>query len=391
MLIKDLLLQLKTNTVQEILGKLSDSDAGKAYEGLWDIVIKFKVVFKDAIHYVLKQNTSNKTILKDYKKNFLDKNCGTNSDGFSDITFALKDELYASTCKFTESKNIDDWDILKAAKSLEIHKSVQEKHVLVLTKNKQVFEDKLSRANNKGVYEPYIYAVYDINDLEKYLKHVCDIMDKHEWNLDSIVEYLGNKRTYMKLLFHQKLCLLKTMSMPKGIVLWGLKSRSGKSYIMAGHIVINKNKNSLIVTSYPKESISQLINLFNSYVEFKDHHIVECKDGMRVNPDKPTIYIMSKQYLDNKMEKIDNKRTGKSSHKIFDVEFDCVYFDETHQGGITENTEQILNLLKYKQLIAITATFDKPLYNWKIQPSNCFFWDLEDEKKCKQGLINEYV
>jgi len=385
--IRSILQRLEINTAETILDECNDlSTRGKVYEGLWDIAFKFKCVIPKAVHYTTHQNKVGLYKLKDYKRKFLDCEVGTNSSGWSDITFKINEQIYMATCKYIESKSIDKWDICKV-KDVLARNGCIEPNVLVLTKNTEEFHKTLNRSNNKDLYAPHIHKVFDLANLEVYLEQVCEIMEMYNWDIDSVVEFLESEKTNLQLKFHQKLCLIKTMKMDKTPILWGLKSRSGKSYIMAAHILLNNNKNSLIVTSYPNESILQLTEMFNSHIEFKDFEIILCSDKSKIS-DKRAIYIMSKQILDRKMGLI---KAGQSAHRVFDVQFDVVYFDETHQGGITEKTDQILKTLKHDHLITITATFDKPLYNWNIQPANCFFWDLEDEQRCKRGEIDYYL
>lgn len=384
---KDVIEQLKTLNATQILEKCSDfSQRGFMYEALWNIVVKFNLLPNVSITNHIKSNLNKETkiCLTDFSKDFLLKPFQSgNSGGYSDITFKDQSEnLYISTVKYFENecgKQRDDWDLPKLVALTKIHKNCKN---LVFTKNKEIFISIYERSNKNDIHS-YEF-VYDLNDLEVCLKKVVEIMTYYEWNYETILKnYFGKKKTHLKLLYHQNLCLAKTSTMSKNEpILWGLKCRSGKSYIMAGHIHANKFSNVLIITPIPNESIKSLVKLFEEYIEFDNYNVIHYQRGSKIPKVDNKIIICSKQFLD-----------GKTIPVLDSIQFNAVYSDENHWGGTTENSKGIIS--KYvksnTQFITLTATYFKSQNEWKIRNEQSFFWDLEDETLCKQNDIKSLV
>jgi hypothetical protein len=384
---KDLILKVKDLNASQILEMCSDfSERGFMYEALWNIVVKFNCLPNVPISKHIKSNLNKKTkiCLTNFSEDFLNKPFRSgNSSGYSDITFKDdKQNLYISTVKFFENdsnKNRDDWDLPKLAALSTIHDNTKN---LVFTKDKQQFLKIYNNSNKNDIY--LIENVYDLSDLTECLKNVVKILNIYEWNFDKLLEhYFGKQKTTLKLLYHQELCLKKISEMKKSEpVLWGLKCRSGKSYIMAGHIHVNNFTNVLIITPIPNESIKSLVTLFEQYIEFDDYSVVHFQRGTKLPESKKKIIIASKQFLD-----------GKTIPALQDIKFDVVYSDENHWGGTTTNSKKIIStyVKKGTQFVTLTATYSKSQFEWNIVKEQSFFWDLEDETLCKTNNIEELV
>ena len=67
------------------------------------------------------------------------------------------------------------------------------------------------------------------------------------------------------------------------------------------------------------------------------------------------------------------------------------FFDETHFGGTTDISKEIMNTFSKEDTIKIfmTGTFMKPLHLWNIPSNCCFHWGLDDEQLCKKKNIIE--
>ena len=78
------------------------------------------------------------------------------------------------------------------------------------------------------------------------------------------------------------------------------------------------------------------------------------------------------------------------------MSFDMRFIDESHNGGTTELAKKTLEFYgKQAFTVQITATYSKPINDYKI-PKDCWIlWDLEDIKLCKnitnEGSINRLV
>lgn len=382
---KDILINLKGSNVSQILETCpNSSERGVMYEALWNIVVKFNCLSDIKIENHIKSNLNKttKVRLTDFSSDFLLKSYKSgNSSGYSDITFKDKTKtLYVSTVKFFENdagKNRDDWDFPKLAALQAIHGNTKN---IVFTRNKEAFLTIYNNANKNDIHT--FEKVYDLTDLHESMKRVLSILDTYMWDFDALVQrYFGKQKSQLTLLFHQELCLLKTSKMSADEpILWGLKCRSGKSYIMAGHIHQNKFSNVLIITPIPNESIKSLTSLFQQYVEFDGYTVIHVQRGTKIPTSEKKILIASKQYLDKK-----------EISSLKDIAFDAVYSDENHWGGTTENSKDIVK--KYvkqgrTQFVTLTATYLKSKTEWNIPHEQSFFWDLEDEMLCKSVNVD---
>ena len=379
----DLIMKLKDKSVTQLLDECkTDGERGLVFEALWNIVAKFNLIPSIVIEKHINSNVNKKPVryLGDFDRDFLKKNINAgSSSGNSDITFTTRTDKYGSTCKYFAdqmSKCLEDYDLDKLNTALPNFKKI------VFTNDSHVFWNTYNRSLNKRLHD--IAHVFDLNDLTKAIENMKYVVCTHNWDFNSLlVNRFGKPTKVLKMMFHQDACLAMTASMDKTLaILWGLKCRSGKSYIMAGHIYQNKFQNSLIVTPIPNESIGALVEMFENHVEFDDYIVIHYKRGSKI-PDSPKkkIIIASKQFLQNKV-----------ISELDAINFDVTYWDENHHGGDTEISQEIRKkYVKNGILIALTATYEKTKESWKIPDSQCFFWDLEDEKFCKTGDIDKLV
>ena len=272
--------------------------------------------------------------------------------------------------------------------------------------------------------------------------------------LKSIIH--SNKNTLV-LKLHQHLTVQKTLKMKKDKVkniLWGHIQRSGKSYIIGGCIIedsLYKNKcNYLVITTAPNETIEQQRKVFDCLQLENFKTIVLNRKTTSKDLGDKNIIICSKQFLDNKnyhvkITKSDKQKTIKkylkndgiipektySEQQIIDfmnkydisneevledkevklntdnkllkklsgTKFDMRFVDESHNGGTTKLAQKTLNCYgKNSFTVQITATYFKPVNNYKIDKKNWLLWDLEDIKLCKNikkdgsnGVIDRLV
>jgi len=131
--------------------------------------------------------------------------------------------------------------------------------------------------------------------------------------------------------FHQQLIIKsiqKHINKEKKILV-GAIPRSGKTYIMAGTILedVNKNlpntfKNYIIITPAPTETMSQYEDAFNDYIDFKVKNIkvvnVKKEGFIKPYPNKNIVYIISKQKLGihNKENEDELKNNTKKAIKL---------------------------------------------------------------------------
>jgi hypothetical protein len=401
------------NTIDDILDNYkTQSNKGCVFERLFDIIIKFGFcdIFTNSNFNHLIGNSNNAKLKKlDNFNQYLNENIfNGNSSGCSDITLQNKnDNIFIfisskypkSTEDIKKQKSIDYYDIQNiiamATKNKHIYINYK---IYIVVPNKKKVLDKAKKTNESSKYiTEHITenTILDKDDLNKYfLEFKKDIIkNKNEdWN----ELYLTNKEK-LTFRFHQELITQKTsLLIEEGnkSFLWGCKSRSGKTYMIASIIIkqlnIKKKLNVLIITPAPTETIPQftddLFNKFNDFNKFKIHHIEGSKSLDNIDLYETidnNIFIMSKQLL----QKYINDKT---IIKIKNLKLDIIGFDETHFSGCTDLSKEILTSYCSKNTVKIylTATYNKPLKEWNISPECQMYWDIEDEQICKSILFD---
>ena len=178
----------------------------------------------------------------------------------------------------------------------------------------------------------------------------------------------------------------------KNKILWGHIQRSGKSYIIGGCIIEDsKNKdecNYLVITTAPNETIEQQKKVFDC-IQLMDFNIITLNSkNKKPNLTKKNIIICSKQYLQTKIDKAQDKENSDEKTTsipwLKKMSFDMRFIDESHNGGTTMLAKKTLEFYgKLSFTIQITATYSKPINDYNI-PKDCWIlWDLEDIKLCK--------
>ena len=400
---------IRFNNIDEILEQHDDySLKGFMYERLWDLVIKFG--FCDEFpkskytHMIGNVNNGNIKPLTSIA-NYVEKNkvCSGNSGGCSDITLYdnIANEYIFISSKFPKSdegKDVKYYDVHNIIAMCNDNKEIYEKYkiyILVPDKNKVI--DKIHKSNKSSLYiTKYMNNILDIADLNKAFKKFRK--DIAECNFDDYDEIYCDKKEKICARFHQKLIVSKTLKLinnSKKQILWGCKCRSGKTY-MVGYLIselskIKDNINVMIITPAPSETIPQFTDdLFNKFTDFKNFKIHEITNGkelinIQLN-EQNNIIVVSKQLMQNYIG--DDKVA-----EISELKLDLIVFDENHFSGTTLLSKEILKSYTDKKTVKIylTATYNKPLHEWNIDPECQLYWDIEDEKYCKQHNIDKLV
>jgi hypothetical protein len=298
----------------------------------------------------------------------------------SDLTFMNdKKQLIITTSKNLNKYSIQDLDIRS------INSLFQDKYknfgftliYCIVIRNKNVLFDIVQSAHDcnddiKQVIYNETTIILDQNDLVDTFE-----LFKSVYGNVNIIDIVKLDKVPLILKLHQKLSVYETTELIKKNVkniLWGHLPRSGKSYIMAGLIDHQKSNNIIIITTAPTETIQQYLNVFQYYIQFDDYTTIFL-NGKNKKPKlgSKNIIICSKQFLQKK----DIKWLKK-------IKFDLRFIDESHNGGTTEITKDIL--MKYGEnatTIYLTATYMKPVNSYNIPPEHHILWDLEDIKLCQ--------
>ena len=433
------------NNADSIIKELNEKDKentksrqGFIYELLWDICIKFNITNFTNKH--TEHGIGNFNIFSNFEKiqKHFDEysNQGYisgNSGGYSDITFRTKQEetdtnydLNLVSVKYRKGDDIKHYDIQNLCplmREMETDEDIKKKKIynsintLLFVKNKEHFK-KLCKSANKSsnVLIKYISPrgnyenVYDLNDLERHYSKLWKILndfnfldnDAYKTNFEKF--FLNVKEKILKSFvprFHQQLIIKsiqKHINKEKKILV-GAIPRSGKTYIMAGTILedVNKNlpntfKNYIIITPAPTETMSQYEDAFNDYIDFKVKNIevvnVKKEGFIKPYPNKNIVYIISKQKLgihnkENEDELKDNtKKAINIAEKVIKlingIKFEIMFYDEAHYGMSTTIAEIIFKNIKSKDQkeIYVTATYNKPTNVYNI--TKIFNWGLQD-------------
>tara|TARA_Y100001958_G_scaffold50217_1_gene33602 strand:- start:2712 stop:6926 length:4215 start_codon:yes stop_codon:yes gene_type:complete len=315
----------------------------------------------------------------------------------SDLTCLSKNNnkhLLVSTSKNLNKNNVGKLDIDKILTNFEQYKNDgYTMSLCICIRNIDDFNtmnDNIESTNHslKSIINSDDTIIIDWNDLNQAYKQFKYIYASQEFN--DILSFNNNP---LVLKMHQVLSVHKTIQLKKdgkSSVLWGHIQRSGKSYIIAGAIIEDScgldNCNYLVLTTAPRETIDQYVDVFN-HSQFYDFNIIV----LNGNNKKPiiknkNIIICSKQFLQSKINKGSNKGYEKPKNIgwLKKISFDMRFIDESHNGGTTELAQKTLEYYGNDSFtVQITATYSKPIHDFDI-PKDCWIlWDLEDVKLCK--------
>lgn len=306
----------------------------------------------------------------------------------SDLTGILKTNdrhLLLTTSKNLNKMNIGKLDIDKILTNFKQYYGYK-MTLCICTRFRKELKQIVSRSEStnhelKNLIETNTIIIdwYDLNQAYNSFKNIFSHV--------KLKDILGIHKETLCLKMHQEVSVIKTLELKKSknIVLWGHIQRSGKSYIISGCIIhdsINKNKcNYLIITTAPNETIEQQINVLNC-LQLNDFNIIEL-NGKNNDPviTNKNIVLCSKQFLQTK---INNNKKSVYIPWLKKMKFDMRFVDESHNGGTTYLAQKVLDYYgKNSFTVQITATYSKPIYDYKISRESWILWDLEDIKLCK--------
>jgi hypothetical protein len=416
---------------------------GYLYERLWDLVIRFlnpKIFIsklidindKDEIKHIDTNINKIKTDkLENYLINFngklfdkyLEKSWRSgNENGFSDISFKIKDTYFISSSKyFKNEKNPDNYDIEKLCVIIKNNNKYKIRCLLFI-KNREEFEKKVKQANKSSsilieYVKPFEKNVFDLNDLKPLYKELKKLFSfynyfktendckkfKKEYLKDDGFKQLLNLRFHQKLFINEIRKIIKKNK--KTDILIGAVPRCGKTFIMGGVILdylkIKKTGNNfIIITSAPSETIEQYKDMFNNYLDFEVNNIkaqeIQLKDikNFSLDDKKNNVILISIQKLvkekkikNDVIEELDEDNYNKYIDIIKKYNFNIIFIDEAHHAQTTDKAINILkNKIKYDYKIFTTATFNKPIKKFDI--NYLLFWSLENVIKLKR--LNDY-
>ncbi len=377
------------NNEQEIIDECISysGEAGQIFESLYKVVLMFHCIDKFQNYKILYGNFNNGGLKPlSFKKFLSQKLFNSKSSGAADIVLKKNNRFILFSCKYYNSvHSIDEYGIDEIVSvTSHKHSEYKEYQIGLCVKNAQ---EVLNKAKNSNTSSRRITkhitpeSVLDISDLRKgFLKLKQYVSQTPNWK-----ETLSTPKAQLFLHLHQHMTIEETyfqkIKNPSSSCCWGQKCRSGKSYMMAGYCAKFKRGNILVITPNPSETSEQYLDIFNNCQQLHNFNIYHVTDKTSLEEfvsKENNIIICSKQFIENYLHE-------KSLEKLKDLNFDVIFFDETHNGGTTPLSQDILSIYSCPttQKIYLTATYSKPLATYNI-PDDCkFLWDIEDEKLCK--------
>lgn len=386
--IKDM---IKYDTIQDILNNYKEQNMkGFVYERLWDLIIKFgfcgEFPCSKYVHMLGNVNKGKVESMKSIQKYLkTEKVISGNSSGCSDITlFNEKTNTYIFiSCKFpksNEGKDVKYYDVQNIVAMCDDNNEIYEKYkIYILVPEKDIVLKKVNQANTSSLYiTKHMDKIFDMNDLNKAFKKFKQDIIKYDFN--EYDETYCNKKDRLQMRFHQKLLVTKTCQLIQDRqkqILWGCKCRSGKTFMVGGLIVqqkeIKETYNALIITPAPTETIPQFTDdLFDKFIDFKNfsiHTIETGKELRHIELSESNIIVVSKQLLQKYVD-------DTTIDTIKNIKLDLIVFDENHFAGTTNLSKKIFESYSNKETVKLylTATYNKPLKEWNI-PTECqLYW-----------------
>ena len=295
-------------------------------------------------------------------------------------TIKKRNAFYFCSVKyFNKSKSIDKYDISKLYTAYNNNPEFRktENNIVIITNQSEGFKIAKARANRKYIADQVKNeSVWGEDDLKICFKKLKLKLKSLDNDVDKLFE--ATEKNILIPRFHQELFVQNTKAiiddstqLSKNFI-WGAVARSGKTYMAARFLQVckDKYKNILIITPFPTETLNQWKEVFANFTGFDDYNIIcpKCKSkSLKLGP--KNIFIFSKQTL----EKLKGKKlkelgddfslceqkkptttiesikcyllgefTDNEGHSCTPPGADLVFYDEAHQGGTTETSENIL-------------------------------------------------
>jgi hypothetical protein len=318
-------------------------------------------------------------------KNYLEKSIH-NNDGPSDITFIDKHGNYIPfSIKYRDNISPKDVELNQLVTILKT-KNADYKIGAIVKDKRKLIDHKFQCRNNihKIAFDKTREdgLLFDENDVKGWYK----IFQSKFSGLssDNAIEkidqdYFNTTRKSLKLRLHQKLfelAFFRNVDKKKHLLFHKMRSGKSISLLNVCNLLLNRGmKRILIMTSAPN-TIDSFKEALDNFIEFKHIKFKEQKDLLSLDDSFNGIVFSSVQYFKN--GKQNNKKTKKKK-KLKDLNFDCMIFDESHNGESNTRTSNMFELEEDKLVIFASGTARKTKTYYNI-PHNCVYeWGSIDE------------
>lgn len=166
------------------------------------------------------------------------------------------------------------------------------------------------------------------------------------------------------------------------------KPRSGKTYITIYNIKENNYKNVIILTSYPILN-SQWEETIKDFKGFSNINIIigSGLSSIKLDNLKNNILLLSLQDAKGGDEDVFSKE---KFDDIKDMNWDLMVIDEVHYGVETQKTKDLLDLIKHKRLLGLSATPTKNLICGTFDKDQIHTYSLIEECELKKKYPSDY-
>jgi len=384
---------VESDGVKEFLSTFSTlSEKGYAYEMVCNILTKFGFIEyfkpgKSIKHYEgnidqglggLKEVVSLDYLVSGattYKKT---------KTGSSDITVKSGDKYHFCSVKYRN-------DVKLMLKDYEVDRIVNKMigkecdyEVVLFVKSREIVHEKMrATQSDKNLIEKIgrVIGLDEIEDsFQRFKKRINESCPE-----SYTTDFLLRERDFLELRFHQEMLVNKTQTLIKNghkDILWGCKPRSGKTYMAAG-LIRMMDKNVLITTNHPTEVREEFIKLFTRYEDFRKFQVCNIKTKEELD------YIKGLKKEDKKIVFVSKQLLQTMDYKTLKNKFSLTIYDENHDGGTTEISNDILKQVG-GVIVYMTGTPLKSIRKWNIDEKARLMWTLEDEKMCKNIMDNVF-
>jgi len=319
-------------------------------------------------------------------KNYLE-NSINNSGGPSDMTFINEKAYIPSSTKYRDNISPKDLELNPLVRILERH--YEDCKVVAIVKDKQKLIDHVFRNGDDVYKKPFDKTcedglLFDENDVKGWYKQFQLKFSGLSYN-DAIEkidrDYFNTERQSLKLRLHQKLferAFFINFGNNKLKHLLFHKMRSGKSISLlnvCNRLLNGGMKRILIMTSAPS-TIDSFVKDLEKFIEFKHIKYERQKDLLSLDDSFNGIVFSSVQYFKN--GKQNNKKTKKAK-KLKDLNFDCMIFDESHNGESNTRTYNMFEIEENKLVIFASGTGRKTQTYYNISQKCVYEWNSIDE------------
>lgn len=329
----DILAELVNKTCLDEL--LQREQFGDIYETIFQILVTLKCIpgivyteiYDGELHKLVKVTNFNKLL-------DIPLHQGGNA---SDFTIKNGEMTIAFSVKYKNRFVSDHSGVAKIKAAFEKYNYENYKIGLVVKDrslvNPERKSDQVERDNHEKVIQDNL--LFDLDDIKKGLTYFYNRFEG--FTVQQIIECFNESffpRQQLVLKIHQNMELLKLIKYTNQLQLLHNKPRSGKSIILlkfAEHLLKNGSKRVLIITSV-KATIDSFIKLLDCYTDFINIKYNTQEDFKIIDTSFCGIVFCTIQYL-----KVNDKK-----EYLNRLQFDYIFFDECHIGGITDLTKQLL-------------------------------------------------